>query len=74
MTWQDCFSICVLPEIQGTGAGKKLVQTFLDKAVQRGCKRVFLTTDQDDNDSVNQFYIKLGFTIERQYETRKEEG
>lgn len=63
------FSIGVLPELQGTGAGKKLVEAFLAEARRRGCKRVFLTTDHDDNESVNLFYQKLGFTLERQYET-----
>ena len=63
------FSIGVLPELQGTGAGKKLVLAFLDEAMKRGCNRVFLTTDRDNNDSVNQFYSKLGFSIERQYVT-----
>lgn len=63
------FSIGVLPELQGKGTGKKLVQSFLDEAKQRGCKRVFLTTDRDNNDSVNSFYEKLGFEIERQYVT-----
>ena len=63
------FSIGVLPELQGTGAGKKLVQTFLDEAKQRGCRRVFLTTDRDNNEAVNSFYEKIGFDIERQYVT-----
>ena len=63
------FSIGVLPELQGSGAGKKLVQAFLDEAKQRGCKRVFLTTDRDNNEAVNSFYEKLGFVIERQYVT-----
>jgi ribosomal protein S18 acetylase RimI-like enzyme len=63
------FSIGVLPELQGTGAGKLLVQAFLCEAGMRGCKRVFLTTDREDNESVNAFYNKLGFGIERQYET-----
>lgn len=63
------FSIGVLPELQGTGAGKLLVQAFLDEARRRGCRRVFLTTDRDGNEAVNLFYHKLGFRIERQYET-----
>jgi len=63
------FSIGVLPELQGTGAGKRLVQAFLDEANRRRCKRVFLTTDRDDNEAVNVFYAKLGFSIERQYVT-----
>lgn len=63
------FSIGVLPELQGAGAGKKLAQAFMEEAKQRGCKRVFLTTDRDNNESVNSFYEKLGFEIERQYVT-----
>ena len=63
------FSIGVLPELQGTGAGKSLIHAFLQEALKRGCKRVFLTTDRDDNQAVNAFYLKLRFSIERQYET-----
>lgn len=63
------FSIGVLPELQGTGAGKKLVQAFVDEAKRRGCKKVFLTTDRDNNDRINSFYLKLGFVVERQYVT-----
>jgi len=63
------FSIGVLPELQGTGAGKLLVYAFLNEARLRGCRQVFLTTDRDENDSVNAFYWKLGFSIERQYIT-----
>ena len=63
------FSIGILPELQGTGAGKLLVHAFLEEARKRGCKKVFLTTDADGNESVNSFYQKLGFTVERQYQT-----
>ncbi len=63
------FSICMLPELQGQGAGTKLVRAFLDEAKQRGCRRIVLTTDRDNNDAVNAFYTKLGFAIERQYAT-----
>ena len=63
------FSIGVLPVLQGTGAGKMLVQTFLAEARLRGCARVFLTTDRDGNEYVNSFYEKLGFEIKRRYVT-----
>jgi ribosomal protein S18 acetylase RimI-like enzyme len=63
------FSIGVLPELQGTGAGKALVRAFQDEAKKRGCKKVFLTTDAEGNEAVNSFYRKLGFTVERQYNT-----
>lgn len=63
------FSIGVMPELQSTGAGKALVRAFLDEAQKRGCKKVFLTTDADGNEAVNSFYQKLGFAVERQYNT-----
>jgi GNAT superfamily N-acetyltransferase len=63
------FSIGVLPELQGTGAGKLLVAQFLGEAGRRGCRRVFLTTDRDANEAVNAFYLKLGFKLDRHYET-----
>lgn len=63
------FSIGVSPELQGTGAGKKLVQAFLGEAKRRSCRQVFLTTDRDDNDTVNAFYRKMGFRVEREYTT-----
>ena len=63
------FSIGVRPNLQGVGAGKKLVQKFIDEARSMNCKRVFLTTDQENNEIVNDFYLKLGFSVGRQYET-----
>ena len=63
------FSIGVLPEYQGKGIGKKLVLAFLKDIKQRGCNKVYLTTDQEKNNKVNVFYQNLGFNIERQYVT-----
>lgn len=63
------FSIGVLPGLQGSGAGKKLVLAFLEEAKLRDCKSVFLTTDRDNNEAVNAFYQRLGFSIDRHYVT-----
>jgi len=63
------FSIGVSPELRGTGAGEKLVQAFLGEAKRRSCRKVFLTTDRDGNDTVNAFYRKMGFRVEREYIT-----
>jgi ribosomal protein S18 acetylase RimI-like enzyme len=63
------FSVGVGPEIQRTGAGQRLVGSFLEEASSRGCRRVFLTTDRDGNDAVNKFYHKLGFQVKNQFET-----
>ncbi|MEN6300234.1 MAG: GNAT family N-acetyltransferase [Anaerolineaceae bacterium] len=62
-------SIAVLPEYQGKGIGELLVKAFLDESARRGLKKVDLTTDAIDNDGVNHFYKKLGFVIERSFET-----
>ena len=63
------FSIGVLPDLQNTGAGESLLNAFLDEARKRGCSRVFLTTDRDENEPVNHFYNKLGFVVKREYAT-----
>ncbi len=63
------YSIGVLPEQRGTGAGKKLMQAFLEEAKHRGCKSVFLTTDKENNDPVNAFYVSHGFSVERCFVT-----
>lgn len=65
------FSIGVLPESQRTGAGKKLVRAFLGQAKEKGCTKVFLTTDRDNNEAVNTFYSNVGFFLDRQYVTRE---
>lgn len=64
-------SIGVLPEHQGSGVGKMLVNRFLDEAARRGCRKVFLTTDRDKNEATNIFYHNLGFVITRQHTTRE---
>lgn len=63
------YSIGVLPSLQGTGAGGKLVTAFLEEARRRGCSRVFLTTDRDGNDAANAFYRKMGFRLKREFTT-----
>lgn len=63
------YSIGTVPEAQGRGWGGKLVAEFLQEARGRGCRQVFLTTDRDGNDVVNQFYQKNGFIVKRQFVT-----
>jgi ribosomal protein S18 acetylase RimI-like enzyme len=65
------YSIGVRPELRGTGAGKMLVEQFLKDAGERGCNKVFLTTDRDNNESINAFYQKLGFNVSGRYVTRE---
>jgi ribosomal protein S18 acetylase RimI-like enzyme len=62
-------SIAVLPESQGSGIGKALVEAFLVDAQRSGCRFVNLTTDAINNDAVNVFYQRQGFHLARKFET-----
>src|SRR5665811_1624133 len=62
------FSIGVHPELQDVGAGKELVTAFLEESKAKGCTRVFLTTDRDNNKIVNDFYQNIGFIIKSQFQ------
>lgn len=60
-------SIAVAPEAQGKGIGTVLVHAFLEQAHRQGARKVYLTTDACNNDSVNAFYQRLGFRLARQF-------
>ena len=62
-------SIAVSPDAQGKGIGKALVMKWLDVVKAKGGKGAFLTTDAEDNDSVNGFYQALGWKLESAYKT-----
>lgn len=62
-------SIAVLPASQGQGVGCALVTRWMDEARKRGSRGCFLTTDAADNEVVNRFYIRLGWTCEATYTT-----
>lgn len=62
-------SIAVSPDVQGKGVGKALVMKWLDVVKAKGKKGAFLTTDAENNDSVNGFYQALGWKLESTYKT-----
>jgi ribosomal protein S18 acetylase RimI-like enzyme len=62
-------SIAVSPDVQAKGIGAALVDAFIQEVRHRGGKGVFLTTDAENNDKVNRFYQKLGFSLESSYAT-----
>jgi glycosyltransferase involved in cell wall biosynthesis/ribosomal protein S18 acetylase RimI-like enzyme len=62
-------SIAVLPGEQSKGIGRGLVNAFLEEAAKRGLRQVDLTTDKLNNDSVNAFYLRLGFVCSRCFVT-----
>jgi ribosomal protein S18 acetylase RimI-like enzyme len=62
-------SVAVAPDAQGHGVGRTLVDAFLKEAIHRKLKYVDLTTDRDNNNSVNQFYVSRGFRCSRVFVT-----
>ena len=51
----------VLPKYRNDGAGSELLSYALNFAKQRGCKRITLLTD-DDNEDAQRLYLKHGFS------------
>lgn len=62
-------SIGVEPDVLKTGVGRRLLDGFVAAAAGRGARGVDLTTDRDDNDSVNSFYLRNGFVLRRTFVT-----
>jgi|KBSSwiStaDraftv2_1062776.scaffolds.fasta_scaffold629463_2 GNAT superfamily N-acetyltransferase len=58
-------SLGVDPQIQARGIGAALAHAFLAECRSRGLSSVHLTTDRFENDRVNRFHSKVGFTISR---------
>ena len=65
----ELMSIGVDPKAQSKGIGKILVQHFLKELKYKGIQEVNLTTDRLNNEKVNEFYKKSGFTLKRYYTT-----
>lgn len=62
-------SICVNPKVGSKGIGSKLIDRLKDITNFTVYKYINLETDACDNDAVNQFYIKNGFQLARNYMT-----
>jgi len=56
-------SLAVSPEFAGRGIGTILVEVFVSKARDHGCDSVYLLTDADNNQTVNNFYRKCGMSL-----------
>jgi ribosomal protein S18 acetylase RimI-like enzyme len=64
-------SIAVNPDAQGSGVGQILLHAFMKEASCRGLSMINLTTDRCENDRVNRFYRKAGFTLSRTLTTHE---
>ncbi|KRC87469.1 hypothetical protein ASE25_17210 [Terrabacter sp. Root85] len=62
-------TICVSPEAQSAGLGAHMVDEWLTRVAQMGPKSAYLTTDAEDNDRVNRFYQRVGWTLAGSYRT-----
>ncbi|MEL4506379.1 GNAT family N-acetyltransferase [Luteococcus sp. H138] len=62
-------SICVDPATQGAGVGRILLDAWEAAARLRGAKHAFLTTDANDNDATNGFYLRNGWTLTKEFST-----
>jgi len=55
---------------RGLGVGSKLLERALEFAEEKGCRRITLLTDHD-NDGVHKFYQKHGFNLSTMVAFRK---
>lgn len=67
--YAELFSIAVLPEARSLGVGKSLLNHFEISAKENGCKRIALTTDFYNNESVLAFYEKNGYKVFYEFTT-----
>lgn len=62
-------SICVSPEKEHSGIGSMLIRHLISETDFTKYDYINLETDAENNDGVNSFYIKNGFSLARQYTT-----
>ena len=53
--------VVVSPKARGLGVGSKLINQSIEFAKEKGCKRITLLTDHD-NEGSHRFYQRHGFT------------
>lgn len=65
------FSLAIRPREQQRHLGTKLVERFTVEARRAGSRIIELETDEVDNDSVNAFYERRGFSVRERFITRE---
>jgi ribosomal protein S18 acetylase RimI-like enzyme len=58
------YRLAVLPELQGIGIGRQLVEAIEKRFKQRGVNRVLIMVNQD-NPEVLPFYHSLGYEVQK---------
>lgn len=64
-------SIGVIPEKKGCGIGSALINFLKSEVDFTAYKYISLETDAVNNDAVNEFYIKNGFGLSKEFTTRE---
>jgi SAM-dependent methyltransferase/GNAT superfamily N-acetyltransferase len=62
-------SIAVEPGSFGGGIGQKLLEAFMEAMRRQNVRIVSLTTDRDENERTNRFYLRYGFKLARTFVT-----
>lgn len=63
-------TIGVNPDIKSNGIGSKLIDAVKERVDFTQYEYIMLETDAENNEGANHFYVKNGFVLERDYETR----
>ena len=69
--WALFSSMCLEPSLQGSGVGRQLATSWLERARMMGVTRAFLTTDAEGNDAINRFHQAQGWRLADEYVTRE---
>ena len=62
-------SICVDPNTRGSGIGNAMLVAFEREMWKRNADFVYLTTDRDENQAVQAFYGKQGWSVQAEFTT-----
>lgn len=69
--WALLASICVDPAVQASGLGSRLIERWTKLAGELGAPGAYLSTDKNDNQRVNDFYQRHGWTLNGTLWTRE---
>lgn len=70
-SYVELASIGVHPDAKCKGVGSLLIKALKNEVDFEKFEYITLETDALNNEAANKFYLKNGFTVEREYETRE---
>ncbi len=60
----ECELVVLVATAEGQGVGSRLIDSVREAAALRGCRRLFLTTSNDNTDALR-FYQRRGFRLRK---------